>query len=442
MISKEPKIRVGVLDRCREVRGTFNGTFLVNGVYQFNGGFSALVEKGAVVLSSDDSSQTYREKEFFCQSEPEGSFTLQGVLIGIRFHWEREEDQNFSGTLRLVARDDGTLTAINEISVEEYLTSVISSEMSGDAPIEFLKAHAIASRSWLVAMLARAGEKSGSTPKKTIQSEGELIRWYDREDHDIFDVCADDHCQRYQGIAKVNSGRAIEAVDATRGLFILHGEKICDARFFKACGGRTEKFENAWEDKHIAYLESVSDSEVGHPRILTEQEAEDWILSNPDAYCNTTDQAFLRQILPSFDQETRNFFRWVIDYEREALEQIIRAKSGLDFGALLNLVPLQRGPSGRIVKLRIEGSKRTLVIGKELEIRRWLSETHLYSSAFVVMTERDEEGIPKRFLMYGAGWGHGVGMCQIGAAVMAAKGFNAEQILKHYYQQSELKKLY
>lgn len=442
MISEEPKIRVGVLDRCRQLRGVFNGTFSVNGAHKLNGEFSATAEQGAIVLSSGDLRSVCREKEFVCQGEAGTTFTLKGVAIGIQFHWEREEDQEFPGTLRLIARDDGTLTAINEVPLEAYLMSVISSEMSGEAPIEFLKAHAIASRSWLVSMLARSGGGRERNSQKAIQREGELVRWYDREDHDIFDVCADDHCQRYQGITRVNSCRAVEAVEATRGMFIVYGEEICDARFFKACGGRTEDFESAWEDKPVTYLGSVSDSDDEHPRILTEREAEDWILSNPNAYCNTTDKAFLRQILPSFDQDTRNFFRWVLDYEREALEEIIRSKSGIDFGTLLNLVPLQRGPSGRIIKLRIEGSKKTLVIGKELEIRRWLSQTHLYSSAFVVMAERDEEGIPKHFLLYGAGWGHGVGMCQIGAAVMAAKGFNAEQILRHYYQQSELKKLY
>jgi stage II sporulation protein D len=442
VISEEPKINVGVLDRCREVRGVFHGTYTLNGSDRLIGGFGVRSEEGAFVLSCNNSKYVYKQSDLFCRAETGSTFTLKRVTIGIQFHWEKEEDEEFSGALRLKMRNDGTIAAINEINLEAYLASVISSEMSGEAPTEFLKAHAIVSRSWLAAMLGRSESGEAGVLPRTVEREGELLRWYDREDHDLYDVCADDHCQRYQGISKIKSGKAVEAVEATRGVFIMYRGEICDARFSKACGGLTEDFENTWEEKHLPFLVSVSDAETNYPAIVTEGQAEDWILSNPNAYCNTTDRVFLRQILPSFDRETTSFFRWAIDYDRERLENLIREKSGFDCGTLLNLVPVQRGPSGRIVKLRIEGSRQTIVVGKELEIRRWLSETHLYSSAFVVMTECGENGVPKRFLLYGAGWGHGVGMCQVGAAVMAAKGFNAETILGHYYRQSELANLY
>ncbi len=442
MISQEPFIKVGIQDHCREVTGNFNEVFVVDGPYRLHGKFSVRIEQGEIILTDSTGCDVVNAKEISCDTNADGTFTLHGVMIGKGFHWERKEDQTFQGNLRLIARDDETIAVVNEIPVEKYLASVILSEMSGEAPFEFLKAHAITSRSWLVAMLDRKKGNDAAVFPRTVQREGELIRWYDREEHDLFDVCADDHCQRYQGMTRINSERAMKAIEATRGIFLLHGEEICDARFSKACGGITEEFEHTWEDKHVPYLESISDSSIEHPKILNEPAAEDWILSNPDTYCNTTDRTILRQILPAFDRETTNFFRWAVDYERDELEEIIRSKSGIDFGTLLNLVPLQRGPSGRIFRLKIEGSKTTMVVGKELEIRRWLSRTHLYSSAFVVMTEQGDDGTPKHFLFYGAGWGHGVGLCQIGAAVMATKQFTAEEILEHYFRNIELKKLY
>ncbi len=442
MISQEPSIKVGILDHRRDVNGSFNGVFAIDDSRQLQGTFRARCDNGEIVLVDNDGNIAITRKEIQCANVSAGTFTLRDVAIGVQFHWERREEQTFRGKLILMARGNGTFAVINEISLEEYLASVISSEMSGEAPVEFLKAHAITSRSWLAAMLAREERNVDIDPERSIRTDDELIRWYDREDHDIFDVCADDHCQRYQGITKIVSGRTTKAVEATRGLFLVHGEEICDARFSKACGGITEEFENTWEEKHLPYLESIPDSSIQHPKILSEMAAEDWILSNPDAYCNTMDETILQQILPAFDRETTNFFRWAVDYERCELEEILKAKSGIDFGTLLNLVPLQRGHSGRISRLKIEGSKETLVVGKELEIRRWLSKTHLYSSAFVVMTERETDGTPKHFLFYGAGWGHGVGLCQIGAAVMAAKNFSAEEILKHYFRNARLRKLY
>jgi len=441
MITTEPVINVGVMDRVQEVRGTFHGTFQIQGI-AITGNFSVRPENGKLVVHDTHGKAIASAASIECKRVNNATFTLRDVTIGIQFHWERKEDQTFQGALTLRLRDTGAIAVINVVSVEEYLASVISSEMSAEAPMELLKAHAITSRSWLVAMLEREHRNIGVPSQRSLQQEHELIRWYDREDHDLYDVCADDHCQRYQGITKILSKGAVDAVSATRGTFLVYGNEICDARFSKACGGLSEEFEYAWEEKHVPYLTTIADSTVHHTRILTESQAAEWIHSRPDAYCNTTDGAILKQILPSFDQETTDFFRWKVEYAREELEEIVRTKSGMDFGMIKNLVPLQRGPSGRIYRLNIEGSKMTMTVGKELEIRRWLSKSHLYSSAFTIETERDAQGIPKRFFLHGAGWGHGVGLCQIGAAVMAAKGFKAEEIVKHYFTGVELKKLY
>lgn len=445
MISQEPKIKVGILEHYREVRGIFNGKFTVDDRFIWEGEFHARAEAGTIVVKGNQGKEIIWQSDIHCIHSEDATFTLRDVTIGINFHWERKEDQTFQGDLILVLdEDDETIIAINEISVEDYLASVISSEMSAEAPMELLKAHAITSRSWLVAMLEREKreKKLGVPSQRTIQREGEIIRWYDREDHDIFDVCADDHCQRYQGVTKIISKSAAEAIQATRGVFLVHNDEICDARFYKACGGLTENFENTWEDTPLPYLQCVSDAVQTYSTIHSEEDAERWIFSQPEAYCNTTDGKILQQVLPSFDQETTDFFRWTVSYTREELEEILRSKSGLDFGTLINLVPMQRGPSGRIVRLKIEGTKKTLVVGKELEIRRWLSKSHLYSSAFVVRAQRDDKGIPVRFTLHGAGWGHGVGLCQIGAAVMAMKGFTAEEIVKHYFCRAQLQKLY
>lgn len=444
MISQEPVIKVGIFEHERRVAGLFHGTFDLRNSTSIEGEFHVGNDAGVLVLFDSRDKEVMRGKELVCRSRGGGTFTLRNVTIGISFHWERKEDQTFEGDLRLLPRDDGTITAVNEIGVEPYLKSVISSEMSAEAPVELLRAHAITSRSWLVAMLERQqkGKNIGVPSQRSFQTESELIRWYDREDHTLFDVCADDHCQRYQGISKILSAAANDAVEATRGTFLVSHHEICDARFYKACGGLTEQFENAWEDTPVPYLGTISDAPIHYPPLKTEEEARRWILSFPGAYCNTTDGKVLRQILPSFDQETTDFFRWKVEYGREDLERLISTKSGTDFGTLMDLVPIQRGPSGRLVKLKIVGSAKTLTVGKELEIRRWLSKSHLYSSAFVVDAERDAEGVPVRFVLHGAGWGHGVGLCQIGAAVMAAQGKKADEIVEHYFTGAKLEKLY
>jgi stage II sporulation protein D len=437
-VKNEPKITVGIMDRVTEVSGRLDGNFSVDELGPSSGRFSAKATAGIIVFTDEAHREICRSKLIRLTAHEDSLFTLFNVTIGNRFHWERTEDQTFQGSLILQVRDDGTITAINEISLEDYLISVISSEMSSAAPMKFLKAHAILSRSWLLAALDRKREVK-DTPKlpgQLIGKEGEVMRWYDRQDHDLFDVCSDDHCQRYQGISKILSKQAEEAIRETRGMAMTYQDKICDARYSKACGGLTEEFDTAWDGKRIPYLESISDASISHRLIRTEEEARRWILSEPEGYCNTKDEALLEKILPYSDRETKGFFRWRVEYSREELEEILREKSGFDFGTLKEIAPLLRGPSSRISRLKIVGSKRSMVVGKELEIRRWLSRSHLYSSAFVVTVEGD------RFTFHGAGWGHGVGLCQIGAAVMATRGFSAEEILKHYFRGVSIKRIY
>lgn len=444
MLDREPVIAVGIYEGRPQARGALAGLFSINGSAPTQGEFLVEIAADQLVWRDGSGKIIARGSHLICVPVAGGTFTLRDVTIGVKFHWERQEDQTFAGTLRLLRREDGTLTAINDISVEDYLKSVISSEMSATAPMALLQAHAITSRSWLVAMLERQKKfKNIEVPaRRSRETAEEIIRWYDREDHRDFDVCADDHCQRYQGVSKIISPAAAQAVEETRGVFLVYQNEICDARFSKSCGGISESFANAWEDGSIPYLQPISDAAVEHPGIANESQAEQWIVSSPAAYCNTTDGNILRQILPSFDQETTDFFRWKVEYGREELAEIIAAKSGINFGTLLDLIPVQRGPSGRIIKLKIVGTEKSLIIGKELEIRRWLSKSHLYSSAFIVRAERDTKGIPLRFKLVGAGWGHGVGLCQIGAAVMATQGFTAEEIVKHYFRSAELRKLY
>ncbi len=440
----EPHIFVGIVDGTTGIGGRLDGTFSVSGSGPVAGCFSARAGARAIVLLDEAGNEAARSARIRLEAPGHGTFSLFNVLIGIRFHWERPEDQTFRGNLILHLREDGTMAVINEIPVEEYLRSVVSSEMSAAAPLEFLKAHAILSRSWLLAALERKGAQK-SAPGQAggpNQEDGAVIRWYDREDHDLFDVCADDHCQRYQGLTKITSDRPEEAVGATRGMVLTYGDEICDARYSKACGGRTDEFGTAWDGIDEPYLTSVSDSAETHPPIETEEQARDFILSSPEAYCHIGDQAQIEQVLPGFDQETKGFFRWTVEYSVEELSRIIHEKSGLDLGAIREIHPLLRGPSGRICRLKIVGRKRSVVVGKELEIRRWLSPTHLYSSAFVVEPRYDRLGEVEAFAFHGAGWGHGVGLCQIGAAVMGARGFSAERILSHYFVGTRIKRIY
>ena len=381
---------------------------------------------------------------FFEPASPESSFDLKAVTIGVDFHWQRQEDQRFKGALNLVAGNEG-IVVINSIDVEEYLTSVISSEMSATASKELLKAHAVISRSWLLAQIEKTF-RLGNAPDKYKSCERDheqLVRWYDREDHHMFDVCADDHCQRYQGITRASTPIVKEVIHETRGEILTDGESICDTRFSKCCGGVTEQFEHCWEPVPHSYLTAVRDSrETSFPDLTDPVEAEMWIRNTPDAFCNTTDKKILSQVLNNYDQETTNFYRWKVTYTQEELAELIHRKSGIDFGEILDLIPLERGTSGRIEKLRIVGTRRIYTIGKELEIRRTLSETHLYTSAFVVDKEDMHASIPQRFVLTGAGWGHGVGLCQIGAAVMGEQGSSYTEILAHYFRGATIEKRY
>lgn len=349
------------------------------------------------------------------------AFALDDVTIGIGFHWERRERQVFRGALRLIRRAGG-LTAINDVPLEDYVTSVISSEMSASCPMESLKAHAVISRSWMWYPKENPA-RAGSWQHQRSDAH-EILRWYGRETHPDFDVCADDHCQRYQGITKAFSPSAAEAVRATAGEFLRYQGKICDARFSKCCGGITERYATAWEDVDVPYLEPVCDG----PSSLQASTPESWITSAPPAYCNTNDVALLAGILPGFDQETRDFYRWLVEYTAEEIAELVKSRIGADLGPIRDIESLARGPSGRIYRLRITGERDFVIIGKELEIRRALSRTHLYSSAFVVEKKSDS------FILHGAGWGHGVGLCQIGAAVMANQGANYLEILRRYYR--------
>jgi SpoIID/LytB domain protein len=337
------------------------------------------------------------------------SFEIKDVTIGVGFHWERQERQAFRGALRLL--NASGLTVINDVELEEYVTSVISSEMSASCPLELLKAHAVISRSWL--MYPKANPQVRGAGHASMEKPDEIIRWYGREAHADFDVCADDHCQRYQGITKAFSRSAEQAVRETAGEMLMYGGNICDARFYKCCGGRTEDYSVAWDDQRIPYLVAIWDTPKHDPQAVP--------------YCDTNDAKLLSEILPNFDQETRDFYRWRVEYDAEDLREIIKTREGIDLGRVTDLQPLSRGVSGRIYRLKLVGTNRSLIVGKELEIRRALSRSHLYSSAFEI--EKTGHG----FVLNGSGWGHGVGLCQIGAAVMASQGIGYREILAHYY---------
>lgn len=436
---KEPEISVGIVN-AQEIHFTLNARFLAKGE-TVSGNQKVLFEEGGILWNGN----VYRELTF-TPLEDNASFSLYDVTIGINFHWERQETQHFSGTLRLVV-DEGKITAINILPAEDYLISVISSEMNATSSPEFLKAHAVISRSWLLAQIEKrkALSKRDTGFFSFLKTDTEYIRWYDREDHTIFDVCADDHCQRYQGITMASNQVVVEAVKATRGQVLMYNNSICDARFSKCCGGVTELFSTCWEDKDYPYLNSVRDTKdkTPVPDLTQEQEAEKWLRTSPESFCKTSDQAIISQILNNYDQETTDFYRWKVHYTQEELAGLIRTNTKNEYGQILDLIPIERGRSGRLSRLKIIGTKKEMIIGKELEIRRTLSDSHLFSSAFVVdKGPLDADGIPVWFELIGAGWGHGVGLCQIGAAVMGEQGYNYNEILLHYYEDADIRKLY
>lgn len=429
--SNTPMVNVGIMTQ-KSILFVLNGPYIETETgEELQGEQRAIWTNNKILFNG----KLYEDLFFEPTDEQNCSFDLKAVTIGVDFHWQRREDQRFRGALNLAVTDEG-IVAINQIDAEEYLTSVISSEMSANASKQLLKAHAVISRSWLLAQIEKNQQltKADKPYASCQQDEEQLIRWYDREDHVLFDVCADDHCQRYQGITRETNPVVKEAIQETRGEVLLYDGAICDARFSKCCGGVTERFENCWEPVEHPYLAVLRDApEKEFPDLTDEATAQEWIRTAPAAFCHTTDKEILSQVLNNYDQETTDFYRWQVSYTQEELAELIRRKSGIDFGHILDLIPLERGGSGRIVRLKIVGSQRSLIIGKELEIRRTLSESHLYSSAFVVDKETSADGLPTRFTLTGAGWGHGVGLCQIGAAVMGAKGYSYDAILTHYF---------
>jgi len=440
----EPVIRVGLLTAVPTVHISLSGSFVTStGVPVTEGAYTATQEDGAIILRG---AVDFRgDRLLLSPVDPaRGRFTVHGITIGIQFHWERQESQAFQGALSLTPSGDG-ITLVNEVQLETYLMSVISSEMSASSPAALLRAHAIVSRSWLLFQLCAPAL---SKPDSDARLEpDEIIRWYDRESHFEFDVCADDHCQRYQGITKAHSPAAFQAIQDTRGQALVFGGKVCDARYSKSCGGMTESYNAAWQDLSVPYLEPVYDGPGGPEGfslpLTAEANANRWITSSPPAFCNVHSADLLARVLPGFDQETRDFYRWQVEYSQDEVSALLRSRIGIDFGVIVELKAVRRGDSGRIVVLRITGSKRSMTIGKELEIRRALSRSHLYSSAFVVETQRDPSiNIPVKFKLKGGGWGHGVGLCQIGAAAMAEAGYHHNQILIHYFKGATIETLY
>ena len=457
---KEPKVHVGILFEP-QIEFILLNPYRINDM-EISGKQVVTYNEGRILWNG----RLYDELLFEPVNEATDAFELLDVTIGINFHWERKEDQRFLGSLKIIV-ENKKLTGINVINVEDYLTSVISSEMSATASLELLKAHAVISRSWLLAIdnsIDNSLRHDSAAPNNAANCQLSTVncqlKWYERDAHTRFDVCADDHCQRYQGITRASTEIVKQAIAATRGQVLTSDGKICDARFSKCCGGAFEEFQYCWEDVKYPYLLKQRDFRIfsskfndlsfentlsgsGLPDLTDEQEAETWIRTSPPAFCNTTDKKVLSQVLNNYDQETTDFYRWKVVYTQEELSALILKRSGIDYGQIIDLVPIARGTSGRLWKLKIIGTKKTLTIGKELEIRRTLSTSHLYSSAFVVDKEGvSPEGIPARFILTGAGWGHGVGLCQIGAAVMGEQGYKYDAILLHYYIGANIEKLY
>ena len=437
---EKPYINVGIVTG-KEISFTLNGKYLTQEGEVITGQLKASATgNGEISLGT--------KKIESIELTPEDnncSFTLHNVTIGISYHWERQEEQTFTGKLKLIT-DGENVIAINILPVEDYLVSVISSEMSATSSLEFLKSHAVISRSWLLAQIENRDRKNihKSLQQNFTTDENCIIRWYDREDHKLFDVCADDHCQRYQGITKASNPSVAKAVKETEGMVLMYGDEICDARFSKCCGGVSETFDTCWEDKDYPYLQPVIDNSENNdiPDLSIEENAEKWIRATLTAFCNTHDEKVLKQILNNYDQETTDFYRWKVKYSQKEISELIHRKTGIEFGDIKDLIPMQRGKSGRISRLKIVGTLRTVTIGKELEIRRALSESHLFSSAFVIDKTEVAGSVPSEFTITGAGWGHGVGLCQIGAAMMGEKGYSYDKILLHYYRNAEIKKVY
>jgi len=442
----QPKIQVGIMF-APSINFQLHGRFInPDDSSVWEGNFKVNSDENGLITLGGKEKQITLPFTLMPDDEQSSFFELKDVTIGINFHWERREDQRFTGGLKII-EENGHLTAINILPLEDYLKSVISSEMSATSSEELLKAHAVISRSWLLAQVEKGKSLKEQGPQQSLfETENERIRWYDREDHVNFDVCADDHCQRYQGITKASTEAVSKAIDETSGQVLEFDGKICDARYSKCCGGISELFENVWEPIPHPYLQKVTDNDRSPPgyddNLDSEEKAREWITGSPEAFCNTTDKKVLSQVLNDYDQETFDFYRWKTERNQQEIQRMLKNRVGIDVGEVLDLTPIERGVSGRLVKLKITGSEKTMILGKELEIRKAFSDSHLYSSAFIIGKENIKDGIPQKFIFTGAGWGHGVGLCQIGAAVMGAKGYSYREILSHYFKVAELKKRY
>lgn len=438
-MKNEPVIQVGVLLNQPKIDFSLLNTYTFADKEFVAGDYSVQISGDKILFNGDK----YDEIVFKSDNIHTDSFELKDVIIGVGFHWERKENQRFLGDLKFVI-ENSNISAINIVSLEDYLVSVISSEMSATSSEELLKAHAVISRSWLLAQIQK-NKSIKSNYQTSFKTSTEITKWYDREDHELFDVCADDHCQRYQGITRQSTEMVKRAIKETHGEVLMYENDICDARFSKCCGGVMEVFENVWEPVPHPYLQGNPDStkKCSTPDLSIDENAEKWIRTSPEAFCNTRDAKVLKQVLNDYDQETADFYRWKVEYSQNELSELIKERSGIDFGEIIALEPIERGTSGRIIRLKIIGTERVMIIGKELEIRRTLSKSHLYSSAFVVDTdEENDEGIPQKIVLTGAGWGHGVGLCQIGAAMMANNGYGYKEILNHYFPNSRTEKNY
>lgn len=438
-IKKEPIVSVGIVSASK-LCFSLNAPYTVCSLEQCGKQVVELSE-GRILWENN-----FYDELLFEPNDTQSSFTLEDVTIGVNFHWERKEAQTFLGKLRFIV-ENNNICAINELPVETYLISVISSEMRATSSLELLKAHAVISRSWLLAQMEQRKAENNNAIKQPslFKTDNEIVRWYDREDHKHFDVCADDHCQRYQGITKAANKHVVEAIKQTAGEILTSRGEICDARYSKCCGGAVEEFQYCWENIRKPYLQALPDTipdTTSLPNLTNEAVARQWILSSPNAFCNTTDQKVLSQVLNDFDQETTDFYRWIQIYSQAEVKQLLEEKLAMQFGDIIDLIPMERGKSGRIYRLKIIGTQRTLIIGKELEIRRALSKSHLYSSAFVIEKVDIKDGVPQQFIIKGAGWGHGVGLCQIGAAMMGVQGYRYDEILLHYYKSAEITKAY
>ncbi len=440
----EPIISVGI-KRKEEIEINFWGKFTnENRKISFEDETKFFLKNGAIFAENHQNIYEIKNGEIFSPEEfVFNSFVVQDVVIGKEFHWERKQNQQFFGSLKIVITK-AELEIINILPIEKYLESVISSEMNPEAPMALLKAEAVIARSWAISQKMK--KRKNHKKEQKFDNTNEKITWTESEGHEKYDVCSDDHCQRYQGIIDKRNTRAEIAVSETKGLCLIYGKEICDARYSKCCGGVTETYENVWSNEEVPYLSSIEDidspTEFSGINLTIENNAQEWIKGNPESFCNTNNENLLKTILKDYDSETKNFYRWKEELTQSEIKELLSAKTGIDFGNILDLIPLERGKSGRIVRLKIVGTKREKIFGKELEIRKILSKSHLYSSAFIVEKKIIIENVPQIFVLRGAGWGHGVGLCQIGAAVMSNKGYEFDEILNHYFPNAQIKKLF